>query len=251
MAENIAGSIAKEPVANAEDKARDTTDSLPPITKEPSATATASMMPSVPVQATSKEDAPAAASSDAATKPEESAPAAEAQKDSTKEASKSDAADLQAEKPSDPVPAPGPQSAATETVTSGSVSAGQGDVVQPPKPVSVEEIRDEELPDAKPLEPLKPAEEASKTDSPPAENGDIAAGNKRKTDATEDAAKPDTNSVENGANGDAEPPEKKLKTNGTATNGAPRKPGRPRKDKTAVAPVGRTARKTRSQGAAD
>ncbi|KAI1425316.1 hypothetical protein F5Y12DRAFT_380923 [Xylaria sp. FL1777] len=251
MAENTAEGIAKEPVADVEDKARDTTDSLPPITKESAATAEASLVPSVPTQSTT-EDAPAAPSSDATAKPEVPAPVAEGQEDSTNELNKPDAAALQPENPSDTTPAAAPQPATTETATSGigsSASTGPGEVVEPPKPVSLEEIRDEELPDAKPVEAKKPADEASKTDtSTPAENGDGATSNKRKADAAEDAAKPEANSVENQ---DTQPPEKKLKTNGTATNGAARKPGRPRKDKNAVTIVGKTARKTRSQGAAE
>jgi hypothetical protein len=126
--------------------------------------------------------------------------------------------------------------------------------------VSVEEVHDEDLPNAKSLESEKPAETATKADatapvatsgkekssaniSASAKNGNGATGNKRKAEMTEDDSTK--------ANG-ADQPLKKQKTNGSATNGAGRKPGRPRKEKQkAAAPVGRTARKTRSQGAPD
>ncbi|KAI1302221.1 hypothetical protein F5Y03DRAFT_212675 [Xylaria venustula] len=252
MAENNAESIAKDPVANADDKARDTTDSLPPITKEATATAAATLAPSVPDQSTAA-DAPAASSSDVTTKPEVPALAVDAQKDSINESSKSDAEASHQEKPSDSAPAPVSQPATTETVASevgSGAPAGPEGMAEPPKPVSLEEVRDEELPDAKPSDLQQPADGASKeTDaSSTVKNGDAAAGDKRKPDDVKDSDKTESDSAENG---DAEPPEKKPKTNGTNTNGAGRKPGRPRKDKTAAVPVGRTARKTRSQGAAE
>ncbi|KAI0967651.1 hypothetical protein F4678DRAFT_239261 [Xylaria arbuscula] len=252
MAENNAESIAKDPVANADDKARDTNDSLPPITKEATATAAATLVPSVPDQSAAS-DAPAASNSDATTKSEVPAPAAEAQKNSTNESSKPDAEASQPEKPSDPAPALVSQPATAETVASdvgSGAPAGPEEVVEPPKPVSLEEVQDEELPDAKPSDLQQPADGASKqTDaSSPAENGDGAAGSKRKPDDVKDPDKTESDSAENG---DTEPPEKKPKINGTTTNGTGRKPGRPRKDKTAAVPVGRTARKTRSQGAAE
>ncbi|KAI0903931.1 hypothetical protein F4823DRAFT_243833 [Ustulina deusta] len=253
MAENSVESIAKEPVADAEDKARDTTDSLPPITKETTATAEASLVPSAPAESTTT-GAPAAPGSDAAATPVVPAPAIKAQEDSADELSKPDAVALQPENPSDTAPASVPQSATAETIASdveSSASAGPGEAVEPPKPVSLEEIRDQELPDAKPsklTKLTKPAEEKPKTDtSSAAQNGHVATNNKRKADTAGDVAKPEAHSVENE---NIEPAAKKQKTNGT-TNGVARKPGRPRKDKNAVKVVGRTARKTRSQGAAD
>ncbi len=236
--------LVSEPVADAEDKARDTTDSLPPITKETTATAEASLVPSAPAESTTT-GAPAAAT------PVVPAPAIKAQEDSADELSKPDAVALQPENPSDTAPASVPQSATAETIASdveSSASAGPGEAVEPPKPVSLEEIRDQELPDAKPSKLTKPAEEKPKTDtSSPAQNGHVATNNKRKADTAGDVAKPEAHSVENE---NIEPAAKKQKTNGT-TNGVARKPGRPRKDKNAVKVVGRTARKTRSQGAAD
>ncbi|KAI0508523.1 hypothetical protein F5B22DRAFT_390301 [Xylaria bambusicola] len=252
MAENTAANIAKDPVAGANDKARDTVDNLPPITKETAATADASMVPSAPTESAAT-DAPAASSSDATAKPEVSASAAGGQEASNKESNKSDAAAVSSEKTSDAVPTPVAQSTTTETVSSGADSnapAAADGAAEPPKPVSVEEIRDEELPDAKPVESERPSEEASKMETSPAESGDSVVASKRKVDESNDETKPEAKSAEND---ETEPPEKKPKTNGTATNGTVRKPGRPKKDKTvaAVKPVGRTARKTRSQGAAD
>ncbi|KAK5633173.1 hypothetical protein RRF57_008887 [Xylaria bambusicola] len=197
------------------------------------------MVPSAPAESTAA-DAPAAPSSDATAKPEVSASAAEGQEASTKESNNSDAAAVPSDKTSDTVPAPVAQST-TETVASGADSKAL-------RLRMIEEIRDEELPGAKPVESEKPAEESSKTETSPAESGDSAVGSKRKVDESSDEAKPEAKSAENG---ETEPPEKKPKTNGTTTNGTVRKPGRPRKDKTVAAPVGRTARKTRSQGAAD
>ncbi|GAW10959.1 hypothetical protein ANO14919_002970 [Xylariales sp. No.14919] len=251
MAENTVETIAKEPVANAEEKAPDTTDSLPPITKEPAATVEASMVPSVPAQSTTI-DIPVAPSSDAAPKAEVAVPAAEAEEDSTKRSSEPETAAIEPEKSSDPAPASEPQPATTETAASGAESsapAGLDEAGEPPKPVSLEEVRDEDLADKKPSELKKSAGKVVKTDaSAPAENNDAATSNKRKAEATGNSAKPESSSAEAE---ETEPPEKKPKTNGTATNGAPRKPGRPRKDKNSTAPVGKTARKTRSQGAAD
>ncbi|KAI3332280.1 hypothetical protein HD806DRAFT_530036 [Xylariaceae sp. AK1471] len=258
MADNIADSIAKAPVANTDDKAPETADSLPPITKEPAATADASMVPSIPAGSTTI-DAPAAPSSDAAAKPEVPA-AGTVQGDLTKKISEADDLALQPEKPSDSV--------ITETVASGAPALPNGEAVKPPKPVSVEEIRDEDLPSAKPLESEKPAEDAPQADAPApvamtgvetaelsagsstsTKNGDGATGDKRKAEVTEDVAKANGGSTRDDGGG---PPEKKQKTNGSATNSAGRKPGRPRKEKQkATVAVGRTARKTRSQGAPD
>ncbi|KAI0549128.1 hypothetical protein F4679DRAFT_281396 [Xylaria curta] len=256
MSDNNVESVVKAPVANDEVKAPDATDSLPPIAKEPVATAEASMVPSAPAESTATQ-APVASSSDTAAKPEVPA-AAEAQKDSSNKSSEPDTSAVQSEQPSDPtsVPVPEPESATTETAASGADTSAptKDEAVEPPKPVSVEETRDEDLPSAKLAGSEKPAEEAPKTDaagpaadSASTENGDVATSKKRKAEAIEDV-EPEANSVKNG---NAEPLEKKPKINGAGTNGTPRKPGRPRKDKKAVAPVGKTARKTRSQGNAD
>ncbi|KAI0444812.1 hypothetical protein F4803DRAFT_510581 [Xylaria telfairii] len=271
MSDTIADSIVKAPVANDEVKASGTTDSLPPITKEPVATAEASMVPSAPAESTAT-DAPAAPNSDTTAKPEVPA-AAEAQEDSTNKLSEPDAPAAQSEKPSDPAPAPAPESESpsTEAVASAAESGAPVDpkdeTVKPPKPVSVEETRDEDLPDQKLVDSEKSTEEAPSTDatepvatasveapevpatgSASAKNRVVATSKKRKANAVEDVAEPEAN---NAKNGNTEPLDKKPKTNGANTNGTARKPGRPKKDKKAVAPVGKTARKTRSQGTAD
>lgn len=251
MAENTAESVAKAPVTTTEVKAPDTSNSLPPITKEPIATAEASLVPSVPAEPTPT-DAPAAPSSDTATKPDAPA-AAEAKEASTNKPSESDGTDPDPEKSSESVSSQA-EPATTENVASGVESdapAGPSDgAVAPPKPVSLEEVRDEGLPDAGPSKE-KPAEEAPKTNaihSTPAANGNGIVNNKRKAEAVEDAGEPGANGAKDEG---PEPAEKKVTINGATTNGTARKPGRPRKDKKAAPVVGRTARKTRSQGAAD
>ncbi|KAI1736554.1 hypothetical protein F4680DRAFT_257552 [Xylaria scruposa] len=259
MSDNNVESVVKAPVANDEVKAPDATDSLPPIAKEPVATAEASMVPSAPAESTATH-APVASSSDTAATPEVPV-VAEAQKDSSNKSSEPDTSAVQSGKPSDPtsVPVPEPESTTKEPAASGAESSApagpRDEAVEPPKPVSVEETHDEDLPNAKLADSEKPAEEAPKTDatgpaadSASTENGeDVATSKKRKAESVEDV-EPEANSVKNGS---AEPLEKKPKINGAGTNGTPRKPGRPRKDKKAVAPVGKTARKTRSQGNAD
>ncbi|KAM0262750.1 hypothetical protein ACHAQJ_001544 [Trichoderma viride] len=86
---------------------------------------------------------------------------------------------------------------------------------------------------------------------------DTAIGEKRKlAEAPTDAAATDEEAAEKDNSDDSEPADKKAKIDDgeTTTNGgAPRKPGRPKKDstktkKTAAPVVGQTARKTRSQG---
>ncbi|KAK1759173.1 hypothetical protein QBC47DRAFT_397988 [Echria macrotheca] len=77
------------------------------------------------------------------------------------------------------------------------------------------------------------------------ENGasSAAAGEKRKA---EDSPEANGNSTKKKAV--VEETSDSPATNGSAL---PRKPGRPKKEKRPIAPVGRTARRTRSQGAAD
>ncbi|KAI1162479.1 hypothetical protein F5B18DRAFT_623736 [Nemania serpens] len=267
MADNTAEAIAKVPVAAGEIEVPNKANGLPPTVEEPVATAEATA-PSVPAESTTTEAA--APSADAAAQPE--APTAdEAQGDSTNELSESGAPTSSAGKPSDPTPAAEPLSATTEAVVSGVESSASADsddkAVEPPRPVSLEEVRDETLPNEKALDPKTPGEKAPKTgaaapvattgvkttkvpaaDSASAKTGGITTKNKRKAEAVEVVAEPEANSTKDEG---TEPLQKKPKTNGTTTNGAARKPGRPRKNKTAVPLVGRTARKTRSQGAAE
>ncbi|GAP90283.1 hypothetical protein SAMD00023353_4600340 [Rosellinia necatrix] len=243
-------SVAKAPIASTETEAPKTTDNLPPITKETIDTAEASMVPSASVELTAKE-APVAPSVDTVEK--QAATSTETKEDSTNKPSESGAPDSQPEKPSDLTHSPEPQPA--ETVASGVESGApvnpSDSATAPLKPVSPKEIRDEGLPDADASEPQKPTAEEQKTDgvdSTPVENGNGTTNNKRKAETAEEATKSEANSAKDE---NIERPEKKLKTNGATTNGAARKPGRPRKEKNSVPAVGRTARKTRSQGAAD
>ncbi|KAL7949724.1 hypothetical protein V8C42DRAFT_311772 [Trichoderma barbatum] len=80
------------------------------------------------------------------------------------------------------------------------------------------------------------------------ETSETAIGEKRKADAAA-ATATDEPAAEKDDSEDSEPADKKAKIdNGKATNGGPRKPGRPKKDKKAAPVVGKTLRKTRSQG---
>ncbi|KAI8630496.1 hypothetical protein F5Y19DRAFT_47967 [Xylariaceae sp. FL1651] len=268
MADNTADTVAKASAVNTDDKAPKTNDNLPPIAKEPAATAEASMMPSVPAEPGTA-DAPGASSSDAATKLEVPATGA-VQEDPVKKMGKANILASQPEEPSNPAPAPAPapvDQPTTDTVASDASAHPNGEVVEPPKPVSIEEIRDQDLPDAKPPKTNKSAGDAldpdaeapivttgvettevSTVDSASAEKSDTATGDKRKAGV---AAKSKVGETKGAKDDDTEPAEKKQKTNGAATNGAARKPGRPKKEKKAAMPVGRTMRKTRSQGAAD
>ncbi|KAI1470918.1 uncharacterized protein F4812DRAFT_419459 [Daldinia caldariorum] len=158
--------------------------------------------------------------------------------------------------------------ASTETATADASSAPNGEAKEPPKPVSVEEVRDQDMPDAAPTQPAEmtgalPVKEPANDDAPKADpapttaeptesdKSEANAGEKRKSSVSEAS----TGDVAHNESPEDAPAEKKQKTNGAATNGAPKKVGRPKKeskkDKKAPPPVGRTARKTRSQGTAD
>ncbi|KAK1251305.1 hypothetical protein MKX07_005860 [Trichoderma sp. CBMAI-0711] len=84
------------------------------------------------------------------------------------------------------------------------------------------------------------------------ETSSTAAGEKRKQpDTAEPVAAADEATAEKEDSEESERADKKVKIdeNGkAATNGGSRKPGRPKKDKKAAPVVGRTLRKTRSQG---
>ncbi|KAL7955229.1 hypothetical protein V8C34DRAFT_292287 [Trichoderma compactum] len=100
--------------------------------------------------------------------------------------------------------------------------------------------------ESKPAELMAGALQTSAADAK-SETSETATGEKRKADAT--AA--DQPAAEKEESEDSEPADKKAKIgngNGKATNGGPRKPGRPKKDKKAAPVVGKTLRKTRSQG---
>lgn len=137
-----------------------------------------------------------------------------------------------------------------------------------PKPVSVEEVKDQEV---APTAAASDATATTQSDKASAETGDKrkvdevaeeAEAEAEKSNANNNKPTPNGTAPEAAGDDDDEPAEKKQKSNGggaSTTNGtapapapAPKKPGRPpKKDKKASAPVGRTLRKTRSQGAAD
>lgn len=199
----------------------------------------------------------------AATEEVASAPVAEPANEeppSIAKGSKFDATDTlpeQPEKQTDQIPTPVSQPPTTEpTTTEAGAGASDAEAKLLAKPVSVEEVSDKGTPAANP--PAAATINTSETTAPEittepdVEKSEPETGDKRKADEVAfDAAeaKPALNGT---AGHNDEPAEKKQKSNGTSTNGtAPKKPGRPKKDKKAPAPVGRTLRKTRSQGAAD
>lgn len=259
--------ICPVPVANTDDKAPQATDNLPPITKGLSPTVGAAMVPSVVATSTITNDgSPAEPGTDASAKTE--SPAANADpEDVSEKISKSDNPGPEPEKPVDPAPTPVSQPVTTDTVTSDTPALSNGNTVQPPKPVSVEEVHDEDLPKATDLEsgkltsdvpvtdapaPVIPtgveANEASTVNSDPAKT----TGKKRKAEDVQDLQDVAQDETNNNVDNIEAPPEKKQKPNGSAPNGGARKPGRPKKDKNkAPVIVGRTLRKTRSQGAVD
>ncbi|PTB67721.1 hypothetical protein BBK36DRAFT_1135128 [Trichoderma citrinoviride] len=105
--------------------------------------------------------------------------------------------------------------------------------------------------ESKPAELMAGALQTGTSDAK-SETSETAAGEKRKQPDTADAAAAaDEAAAEKDDSEESERADKKVKIdeNGTAaTNGGARKPGRPKKDKKAAPVVGRTLRKTRSQG---
>ncbi|KJZ70905.1 hypothetical protein HIM_09698 [Hirsutella minnesotensis 3608] len=164
------------------------------------------------------------------------------------------------------------------------VADGAGSAVAAPKPVEVKSVPETPVNGATPAggtprpelkiveEPSAASAATARLASPPANSSEgaaaipsaptePAAGEKRKLgegtvdDAAPPAAEAGSESPAKKAKVDQEAP---AKVNGDAPvveNPPARKPGRPKKDKTAAAPVapamGRTARKTRSQGPAE
>ncbi|KAL6880786.1 hypothetical protein J3F83DRAFT_3316 [Trichoderma novae-zelandiae] len=105
--------------------------------------------------------------------------------------------------------------------------------------------------DSKQAEMMTGALQTGSTEDKP-ETSETAVGEKRKQPDTADAtAAADDAAAENEDSDESERADKKVKLddNGkAATNGGARKPGRPKKNKKAAPVVGRTLRKTRSQG---
>ncbi|KAK6957964.1 hypothetical protein Daesc_000755 [Daldinia eschscholtzii] len=265
MADNTTNGIDKG--ASSEATASVPQPSNPPVAKGPMNAAEESMEPSIATNT---------ATSGAATAPDSETPAQNdttATADSKELTEKIDAADKLASQPEKPADTVTSEPASTETATADATAdappVSNGEAKEPPKPVSIEEVRDQDMPEQpQPAEmtgalPVQePAKDAPKTDTAPAaaepDKSEANTGEKRKPSESE-ASNGDVAHEEESPE-DA-PAEKKQKTNGAAaaaaatTNGAPKKVGRPKKepkkDKKAPPPVGRTARKTRSQGAAD
>ncbi|KAI1073947.1 hypothetical protein F5B20DRAFT_475076 [Whalleya microplaca] len=249
MADNTADGIKKAPGATVETTSQ---PSDPPVTKASTDHAKDPAAPSIATETATTAATTASGS--------ESAPAPVGQNDaaSTKEnlTEKRDAADKLASQPEKPTTS---QPATTDATQSGAPPTPNGDDKDAPKPATVGDVHNGELPTPAPSQPLemtgalqpdKAADESSKVDAataiPKTEKLEASTGVKRKSPIAE------------AVNGNASAnksleaqPEKKQKTNGSSTNGGPKKAGRPRKDKSAPPPVGKTARKTRSQGTAD
>ncbi|KAK7924891.1 hypothetical protein PG985_006945 [Apiospora marii] len=248
---------------------------LPPIVKEPMATAQASMIP---------------ASIDKTEAGQTSAPTASTDAAKSSDDAKNDAAQ-------ETVAEAGKPEAVKDTN-----ATSDGDSKEVPKPVSVEEVPDRELAEPKALggassstltQPANEQDTAAAAASPPAKEADLPGagqpqptagtvpkedaqstgpaqdlaetakgeppqtGEKRKADAAAEHEETTTNGDDApSAHVDelvASSPAKKQKTGDNETNGenAGGKRGRPKKEKKPPAPVGRTARKTRSQAAAE
>ncbi|KAI1859806.1 hypothetical protein JX265_010255 [Neoarthrinium moseri] len=216
---------------------------------------------------------------DAVSKPSVSEPAATSE--TKQQLSEAEKLATQPEKLTEDVSAPlnaNPINA--EPITASSTVPGD-DPKKSAKPVSVEEVQDPELPAAKPTtanEALKPESSTAETAKPaPAKDVEMNDAPQPAVSASQDAPNPVSKPEPAGplpsepqtgakrkaaeaptANGDVSethepegPAEKKHKSFGSAVKDAIKKVGRPKKDKKAPAPVGRTARKTRSQGNAD
>ncbi|KAK8089777.1 hypothetical protein PG997_004738 [Apiospora hydei] len=244
---------------------------LPSIAKEPMATAQAPMIPA-PIDK-AEADLPSAptASTDAAKSPEDAKDGA-----ANQTVAEAGLPAVQSDKPE-----------ALEDTTNATTDRDSKEV---PKPVSVEEVPDRELPDPKQLgagSVTQPANEqetapppAKKADSPVAEppagtvpkedaqstgpaqvlaetaKGEPQTGEKRKAD--DPAAHDEVTNGDDASSANVDEklqvsPAKKQKTQDNETNGdnTGAKRGRPKKEKKPPAPVGRTARKTRSQAAAE
>ncbi|KAI0388105.1 hypothetical protein F5Y04DRAFT_17659 [Hypomontagnella monticulosa] len=258
MADNTSDNVEKG--ASGEPTVPESQPAVVPTAKEPVTAVEESTEPSTATNATTTDTAAAPSSEPVA---EKDVTAASSKEDV---AEKTDVADKSASEPekstnTDSASAPS-QPAATETAAADAPPLSNGEPKEPPKPVTVEEVRDQDLPTTAPSQPVEmtgalPVQDSVKN-TPKAEPTSATTEADKSAPNTGEKRKPDESEV-GATNGDAaaekpvedSPAEKKQKTNGTATNGTPKKVGRPKKDKKARPSVGRTARKTRSQGAAD
>ncbi|KAI0841176.1 hypothetical protein F5Y06DRAFT_214863 [Hypoxylon sp. FL0890] len=258
MADSNTNGIEKGPAASgdAPAPAPELQPSDPPAAKGPMNAAEESIEPAIATK-TATDSAATAPSSDAAA--QNDAPATNSKEELTEKIDAAEKLAEQPEEPADSAPAPAPNTT-RETAIADAPSLTNGEAKEPPKPVSVEEVRDQDLPPVAPSQPVEmtgalpvqePAKDAPKAAptplTPEPEKTEAVTGEKRKPS---DAEAPNGDVPVEKPSEDA-PAEKKQKTNGATTNGAPKKAGRPKKNKKAPPAVGRTARKTRSQGAAD
>ncbi|XDG09190.1 hypothetical protein ABKA04_008805 [Annulohypoxylon sp. FPYF3050] len=253
------------PGANGDATVAESQPTIPPVAKGPADTGEGSAKPSIATKTatdTTTDATAVAPSSEPAPQNDATGTATLSKEEVTEKINEAEKLAEQPGKPADPAPAQ--TTAAAGTATAEAPSLTNGEAKEPPKSVTVEEIRDQEMPDTAPSQPAEmtgalpvndSAKDAPKVDAAPVtdetQKSDVSTGDKRKLS---DASNKGADAVADKPTED-EPVEKKQKTNGTTNNGPPKKVGRPKKDKTekkvAAPSVGRTARKTRSQGAAD
>jgi len=245
-----------------------TSSGLPPITKEAMSTAGAPLVPTNPLsQANVPTPPPEPVNEPVAPSADLSAEAAAPQNELKEKTDAADTLTQQAEKPADNLAA---DVASSSLEDKPAASATDAAFSKAPKPVAMEDVQDEasgvsasnkEVPTPiaaaeKPADTSATEEPVQQTpaataipDAAEAPKTDAEAGDKRKADESEVVSEATENSDEKSQE---EPAEKKLKTNEGEAPVAPKKVGRPKKDKTAEkkapAPVGKTARRTRSQG---
>ncbi|KAI2621176.1 hypothetical protein GGR54DRAFT_91462 [Hypoxylon sp. NC1633] len=230
----------------------------PPVAKEPTNAGGESMEPSsAPNTATGAENATSSESTaqiNATTTSKE---------ELAKKLDEADKLASQPEKPVDTAPAPAQPTAAaaaSDTAAADAPSLPNGNAKEP-RPVTMEEVRDQDMPasastQAAEMAGALPVKEPE-TDAPKADPTEAAPKLEKKAKAdTRNKRKAGEVEATNGGAAHEEPSEdapveKKQKSNGATTNDAPKKVGRPKKSKKAAPSVGRTARRTRSQGAAE
>ncbi|KAI1097506.1 hypothetical protein F4804DRAFT_347133 [Jackrogersella minutella] len=255
MADNNTNGTEKGPGANGDAAVSESQPIVPPASKGPLNTGEDSVEPLIATE-TATETAATAPTSESSTQNNATTTSSK-EGELAEKIDKAEKPASQPEKPADPVPT---RPIPTDTTTAEAPSLTNGETKEPPKPVAVEEIRDQDIPDTAPTQTAEmtgalPVQEPTK-DVPEADPKPVASkpekieasiGDKRKLSEAEEAHGDTT--IEKSS--EDVPVEKKQKTNGSATNGAPKKAGRPRKNKKAAPVVGRAARKTRSQGTAD
>ncbi|KAF3061114.1 hypothetical protein GL218_03739 [Daldinia childiae] len=256
MADSITNGIEKG--TSSEVTTSGSQPSIPPVAKSPINPGEESMEPSTVANVV----APGAATAPNSETPAQNDVATTDSKELTEKIDAADKLASQPEKSAETVPT---ESTTTTTkIATDPPSLTNGEAKEPPKPVTIEEVHDQDAPAAAQPQPAEmtgalpvqePANDTPKADPVPVtaepDKPEANTGEKRKPSESE-ASNDDVTQEESPEDA---PAEKKQKTNGANTNGTSKKVGRPKKeskkDKKAPLPVGRTARKTRSQGAAD